>query len=93
MSAGIAVWGGSVTVQDKQIINRVRKCADKINGAKVPHWGNIYEGRIRQVTNEILRENRHPLHRFFQYLLFGRRLPITKAQNNRFKVPFIFFQI
>ena len=87
--SGIAAWGGGVTVQDKRIINRVRKCAERIIGVKVPNWESIYESRVCQMTNKILRDNRHPLHRYFQYLPSGRRLRHTKARTNRFKASFV----
>ena len=89
MVFGVAVWGGALTCQDKRTIKRVKVCAERIMGTKVSGWETIYNSRLQMMTSRILKDNKHPLYGYLQYLPSGKRLRQDRIRTKRYGTSFV----
>ena len=62
---GPAVWGGSLTANDKHLVNRVKRCALRIVGKTLVPLEAVYS-RIQQMGHKILADKKHPLNHIFE---------------------------
>ena len=86
---GVAVWGGHLTVQDKNKMKRVKTCGERILGTPGPAWEVAYAARVKQITENILGDKNHPLHKEFRLFPYGLRLRQKRVRTKRFGASFI----
>ena len=86
---GIIVWGGAITFHDKNAINRIKRCAERIIGTRLPSWEEQYLNRVSQSLSKIMGDDKHPLHQYIEYLPSGKRLRQLHARTARFSKSFI----
>ena len=54
--------------------NTVKTCAERILDILVPAWQVAYAARVKQIIDNIFKDNSHPLHKYLTLIPSGRRL-------------------
>lgn len=85
----VAVWGGSLTQQDKKHIRQVKRCAERITGCTIPDWEPRYHACIQQMVRKLLKDKDHPLHPYYEYLPSGRRLRQPHTRTTRYRTSMV----
>ena len=82
LCTSITVWFGSATKQDRAILQRTIRSAERIIGADLPSIQDLYRSRIRKRAANISAD--HP-HKLFKLLPSGRRyrVPFAKTSHHR----------
>lgn len=83
LTQGILVWFDGAPKSSLDKLNSVVKNAEKIIGTTLPSLESIYENRMSNKVNKILRDNEHPARHYFELLPHGRRFRAIKG-NARF---------
>ena len=76
-------WFGSLTVQNKNKLNKITNMASKIIGVRVDSLQQLYEKQIARKTSKIMKDPDHPLAKHFLFLPSNKRLRAFPAKTNR----------
>jgi gmma-aminobutyric acid receptor subunit gamma len=82
-------WFGSLTVKNKNALNRVVNVCSKIVGVRLTGLNELYERRVLQRGRRIASDESHVLARHYELLKSGRRyrVPKLKARAKKSFVP------
>ena len=82
---GVAVWGGCLTAKDKRLMNRVKRCAQRIVWKTLTPLEAVYSARLQQMGHKFLADKKHLLNHIFQLLPSERRLRQLRTRTNKLK--------
>ena len=82
---GVAVWGGGLTQKDVKVIRRVVRTAQRIVGAPLSPWEEVYGARLNSLAMKIVQDKHHPLNASLEPLPSGRRYRQIRFRTNRLK--------
>ena len=74
LTNSITVWFSAAANKDIKRMNSIVRAAEKVIGVGLPSLESIYNNRIKNKVENILREVHHPAHELFQMLPSKRRL-------------------
>ncbi len=85
----VVCWGGSLTWEDRNRINKLIKKAGSVIGMSPASLEVITEQRTRRKLRAILSEDDHPLHSFFVRSGRSRWLLLPRCSTERFRKSFV----
>jgi len=88
LTSCLTVWYGSLTVAEKEALQRVMKATQRTFDFSLPPIGDVYTIRCRERALTILHDLTHPSHELFTPMPSGRRLRSIRARTPRLKVSF-----
>ena len=85
----VVCWGGSLTVEDRNRVNKLIKKAGSIIGMSPDSLEVITEQRTRRKLRTVLSHDDHPLHCTFVRSGRSKRLLLPKCSTERFRRSFV----
>ena len=82
-------WGGSLSVKNRVLLDRVVRSASKTIGSTLPTVDELYETYIMKKTRDILKDTSHPLHEFYYVAQSGCRYISERTRTNRYRNTFL----
>ena len=88
LSFGCIIWWNSVTLKNKNKLNKICKYAKKITNSDITPLQLLSDERTRSKVKRIREDPDHPLYSFYYYKLFGepktfRPIPCRFFENTR----------
>ena len=74
-------WGGSLSVKNRVLLDRVVRSASKTIGTTLP---TVNETCVMEKTRDILKDTPHPLHKFYYVAQSGCRYISERTCTNRY---------
>ena len=78
-------WGGSLSVKNRVLLDRVVRSASKTIGTALPTVDELYETYMMKKTMDILKDTSHPLHEFYYVAQSGYRYISERTRTNRYR--------
>ena len=82
-------WFGSLSIKNKNVLNRIVNVCSKIVGVKQEGLTVLYERRVKGKAGVIASDKSHGLCRFYELLPSGRRYRAPKSRTLRSRNSFI----
>ena len=82
-------WGGSLSVKNRVLLDRVVRSASKTIGSTLPTVDELYETYMMKKTRDILKDTSHPLHEFYYVAQSGCRYISERTRTNRYRNTFL----
>ena len=82
-------WGGSLSVKNRVLLDRVVRSASKTIGSTLPTVDELYETYMMKKTRDILTDTSHPLHEFYYVAQSGCRYISERTRTNRYRNTFL----
>ena len=82
-------WGGSLSVKNRVLLDRVVWPASKTFGSSFPAVDELYETYMMKKTRDILNDTSHPLHEFYYVAQSGCRYISERTRTNRYRNTFL----
>ena len=83
LTFSIILWFDSITVSQRNKLNRIVNTARKITGCDLPSLESIYLVRTKNRAQKIIDDVSHPAHSIFEMLPSGRRYRSLKCGTAR----------
>ena len=85
----VTYWYGLATVQDKNKLNKIVKCARKLGCLNVNDIDTMYRCLIVEKMSKIMKSEVHPLNKYFKMLPSQKRISSVYARTSRFSNTFV----
>ncbi|KAK1803275.1 hypothetical protein P4O66_004061 [Electrophorus voltai] len=85
LMGNITVWFGNSTKQNRQVLQRVVRSAERITHTELPDLQTIYYKRCQTKARRIVKDPTHPNNRLFSLLRSGRRFRSLKTKTERLR--------
>ena len=82
------IWFGSCRQRDFKPLVRIVKQAGKITG-EFRNLENVCLEKILQKANEVVANESHVLHKYYEYMRSGKRLRAIKCRTERYRKSFV----
>ena len=82
-------WGGSLSVKNRVLLDRVVRSASKTIGSTLPIVDELYETYMMEKTRDILKDTSHHLHEFYYVAQSGCRYISERTRTNRYRNTFL----
>ena len=82
-------WGGSLSVKNRVLLDRIVRSASKTIGTTLPTVDELYELYMMKKTRDILKDTSHPLHEFYHVAQSGCRYISERTRTNRYRNTFL----
>ena len=86
---GISCYGGNISKQQQQRLDRVIRKAAKVVNSSLPSFTELYNTNVLKTAKKIMADNKHPLYSEYQTSVRSKRLISKKARTNRYNNSFI----
>ena len=85
MSFCISCWCGNSESRDGKKLKKVIKSAKKL-GCNVTDLDKLYKATLTKKCGKIMKDSRHPLHRYFNMLKSGKKVRYKVCLNRKVKI-------
>ena len=85
----IVCWFGNLSEKDKKLVNRLAKSARRLGCKDVVDFEEIYQLTAGKKLDSILKDESHPLYKYFRFLPSKARLSSIYCRTSRYKQSFV----
>ena len=89
LSFSLICWYKSLTVKNKNVMNRIVTRCGKIVGCEQMKLNDLYECRVRDRAKQIVSDGTHVLAKYFELMPSQKRYRVPKSKTLRYKNSFI----